>query len=206
MERKTDPRVIRTRHMLRDALIALILEKGYDELTIQDITDRADLRRATFYLHYKDKEELLMAILGETFDSLVCEIDKLNIMMITPDAEYSMHLVILKHAQANANLYLSILSGHGAATITRYVREYLAQNFMKEFSTRNPDLQPTMPIDVLATFAATLKFNLALWWLEQGMPYPAEQMAEMCAKLTLNGMSGALSPKSGQQQKPAAIR
>src|SRR5438067_9701914 len=102
--KRVDPRVVRTQQMLRDALIALILEKGYDAITIQDITDKAGLRRATFYLHYKDKEELLFAILGETFDELVCKIDQLRMQLITPEAEMAMHLIIFKHAQENADL------------------------------------------------------------------------------------------------------
>src|SRR3954466_10714279 len=109
MQRKTDPRVIRTRQMLRDALIALILECGYDTISIQDITDKAGLRRATFYLHYKDKEELLFGILRETFDALVCEMDKIKIQHVTPESELAIHEVIFTHVQENANLYRCIL-------------------------------------------------------------------------------------------------
>ncbi len=194
MQRKLDPRVIRTRHMLRDAVVALILEKGYDAITIQDITDRAGLRRATFYLHYKDKEELMLSILGETFDALVCEMDKLRVQMLSPEAELAMHRIVFRHAQENADLYRSILSGHGAPTITRYIREYLEKNFLKEFKERHPGVEPALPIDVLAAYSATLKLNMVTWWLEQGMPYSAEEMATMCARLTITGMAGAFSP------------
>jgi AcrR family transcriptional regulator len=196
--RKTDPRVIRTRHMLRDALIALILEKGYDTLTIQDITDKAGLRRATFYLHYKDKEELLFAILEETFDELVCKIDQLTTGLITPEAEMAMHLVIFKHAQENADLYRSILGGHGASTIIRYIREYLIRTFLRDMKECTPELRLVMPVDVLANFAASVKLNMAIWWLEQGMPYTPEQMAEMCTRLTRNGTRAAFQPTAGQ--------
>ena len=193
MERKTDPRVIRTRQMLRDALIGLILEKGYDNISIQDITDQAGLRRATFYMHYKDKEELLLAILRETFDQLVCQIDELKIQHLTPEAQYAVHLAIFKHAKENANLYRSILGGHGATTLIRYTREYLAQNFLKEMKECRPDLELTMPIDVLANYSASVKLNMAIWWLEQGMPYSPEQMAEMSAKLSLTGAQSAFN-------------
>src|ERR1041385_2364465 len=70
-EVKMDRRKVRTRQMLRDALIALILEKGYDTTTVEDITNRANLGRATFYLHYRDKDELLLHTLEATFDELV---------------------------------------------------------------------------------------------------------------------------------------
>ncbi len=191
MQRKLDPRVIRTRQMLRDAFIALILERGYDDITLQAITDKAGLRRATFYLHYKDKEELLFTILKDTFDDLTTQIDKLNFGAAMPDMQMAVYRVIFTHAQENANLYLAILTGRGASTITRYIREYLSQDFLRAMCDRRPDMQMTMPIDVAANFNATIELNMAIWWLEQGMPYTAEQMAEMCTKLTLNGMSAA---------------
>ncbi len=194
MQRKTDPRVIRTRHMLRDALVALILEKGFDAITIQDITDKAGLRRATFYLHYRDKEELLFAILAETFDELRCQIDALRMQLASPEAERAMNLAIFRHAQENADLYRSILGGHGASTTIRYIREYLARTFLKELEEHRPDQKLVIPVDVLANYAATIKLNMALWWLEQGMPYPPEQMADLCTRLTLNGSRAAYEP------------
>ncbi|MCC7448057.1 MAG: TetR/AcrR family transcriptional regulator [Anaerolineae bacterium] len=195
MQRKTDPRVIRTRHMLRGALIALILDKGYDAISIQDITDKAGLRRATFYLHYKDKEELLFSILSETFDELVCQIDQLQLQLVSPEAEMAMNRIIFKHAQENADLYRSILGGHGASTTIRYIREYLAQAFLKELEEHQPEQTLVMPVDVLANYTATIKLNMAIWWLEQGMPYSPEQMAEMCTQLTLNGTRAVFEPK-----------
>jgi AcrR family transcriptional regulator len=67
-QKRLDPRVVRTRQMLRDALVSLIEEKGFDAITIQDIADRAGLNRATFYLHYRDKQELLVKSLRDAID------------------------------------------------------------------------------------------------------------------------------------------
>ena len=66
-ERISDPRVIRSRQLLRAALISLIPEKGFGAISVQDIADRATLNRATFYLHYQDKTELLM----DAFEELI---------------------------------------------------------------------------------------------------------------------------------------
>lgn len=191
MQRKLDPRVIRTRQMLRDAFISLTQKKGYDSVTIQDITDEAGLRRATFYLHYKDKEELMLSILRETFDDIKCEMHKLRIKAITPEAEFALFKVIFDHAAENADLYRAILGGYGAPTLTRYVREYLTEEFLSDFNERNGDLELVMPLDVLANYSAVIKLQMAIWWLEQGMPYSSVQMAEICAKLTLTGAQSA---------------
>src|SRR5512141_2904590 len=58
---KIDRRVQRTQQLLREALVALILEKGYDAITVQDILDLANMGRSTFYAHYRDKEDLLLS-------------------------------------------------------------------------------------------------------------------------------------------------
>ncbi len=60
-EDKEDRRVARTRQLLRDALVSLILERGYDEVTVQDVLDRANLGRSTFYAHYRNKDDLLFS-------------------------------------------------------------------------------------------------------------------------------------------------
>ena len=62
---KQDPRITRTLQFLQQALVELMSEKSYSSITIQDITTRATLNRATFYLHYRDKGELLQAVLDE---------------------------------------------------------------------------------------------------------------------------------------------
>src|SRR5260370_8493518 len=64
---KKDRRIQRTRRLLRDALFTLIVERGYEMITVEEITERANVGRATFYAHYKDKEDLLLSSLEEIF-------------------------------------------------------------------------------------------------------------------------------------------
>ncbi len=63
-------RRLRTRQLLAQSTLDLILEKGYDAITIQDITERADVGRGTFYLHFKDKEEVVWTMFRESFEKL----------------------------------------------------------------------------------------------------------------------------------------
>jgi AcrR family transcriptional regulator len=189
---RLDRRVQRTRQQLRDALIALILERGCDTLTIQDITDRADLRRATFYMHYGTKEELLLTILQETFDGLVRQLEP----MMKGDAlggktQVDVFRVTFQHVAANSALYRIILGGQGAAAIARSIREYLAGCVLRGLKTVRPD-RLTMPPDVLANYIAGAELGLMTWWLENGQPYPAERMAEMAHQLILDGVLRAV--------------
>ncbi|HEX7000629.1 MAG TPA: helix-turn-helix domain-containing protein, partial [Trueperaceae bacterium] len=68
---KVDARVRRTRSRLQGALVALVLEGDYDQVTIRDVADRADVGYATFFRHYRDKEELLVALLEDLLDELL---------------------------------------------------------------------------------------------------------------------------------------
>src|ERR1700757_5499961 len=73
-----DRRVRRTRKLLHDAFLALVLEKGYEKTTIQDILDRADVGRSTFYVHFRDKEALLTSSfdgMGDQLENELAEIE-----------------------------------------------------------------------------------------------------------------------------------
>ena len=180
--------------MLRDALLALIVEKGYDDLSVQDITEKADLRRATFYLHYTDKNELLEAVLREIFHELVKELEPL----IQRDGFGGKTLletfvVMYRHIAANSRLYKIILGGQGGATTTRGIRAYLAGHTLAMLK-RLPSAQVSMPVDVLATSMAGAELSLMTWWLESDQPYRVEQMAAMTQQLILRGVMEAIEP------------
>jgi AcrR family transcriptional regulator len=187
-----DRRKVRTRRMLRDALMQLIVEKGYDKLTIQDITDRADLRRATFYLHFRDKDELLLASLQETFDELVSQMEShTEGDMLAGKTKVEAFLVTFRHVEENAALYCTLLDGQGASVISRRIRQYLAGLVFDSLRAMPTD-SLTVPPEILAHFIAGAEFSLILWWLENNRPYSPERMAEMAHQLILEGARGVL--------------
>jgi AcrR family transcriptional regulator len=192
--KKLDPRVIRTRQVLREALVAVILEKGYDATSIQDITDRAGLRRATFYLHYRDKDELLLSMLRDTLDGLMQQMAALSPQSFTPDTQRAEDELTFRHVQERADLYRAILSGQGAAEITRAIRDFIAGRIRENCDRKYPHRELSMPMEVVANYLAAVKLNMVIWWLDRGMPYPPAQMAEMCAQLTMHGAAPVLEP------------
>lgn len=189
---KIDRRVQRTRAQLRDALLALIVERGYDDLSIQDITDKADLRRATFYLHYKDKEELLLTVLSESFDGLVRQMEPIHQSdVLAGKTHVEAFLVTFKHAEANAKLYRVLLNSHCGIVVANRIREYLAALLLNTLKTV-PQTYITTPHEVLAQYIAGAELAMITWWLNHDMPYSAEQMAQMVQRLTLRGTLGVL--------------
>jgi AcrR family transcriptional regulator len=189
---KLDRRVQRTRALLRAALLELIVEQGYDSIRLQDITDRANLRRATFYKHYSDKEELLLSALSENFGVLVRESQHVAQRdSLGGKTQVEAYRVTFQHAAQNHALYRNILGSQSGALFARRIREYLAILVMQGLNTIPPD-ELSIPVDVLANYIAGTELSMITWWLENNMPYPVQQMAEIVHRLMLNGINGVM--------------
>jgi AcrR family transcriptional regulator len=196
-EKRKDRRVRKTRQALRDAMLALILEKGYDAVTIEEITDRADLGRTTFYLHYKDKEDLLLESISELVDDLVKQISEipLSAWRLGSDGEGPKPampiLLTFQHAAANADLYRIILRGGGALKTTERLRKIINQTVNEFLQVKTGKerlvLHAQIPLDVFSNYLAGSWLGIITWWLEQDMPYPPDQMADMFQKMFMLG-------------------
>ncbi len=192
MSKRPDRRGPRTRRLLRDSLISLIMEKGYDSVTVQDITDRANMGRATFYLHFKNgKDQLLMTSLREMFDDL-----KARIVPPSPDiplGDMAMRMIPFQHAFEYRDLYrVTLLSQQGTAAIVNGIREYLAGSLRERIDVIVADRQPVVPLDILANYLAGAMISLISWWLKQDSNYTAEQMAEMFSQLSMPTIASVL--------------
>lgn len=194
--RQPDRRIGRTRRQLRDALIALILEQGYESVTVQAITDRADLSRATFYLHFKDKEDLLLASLREMFDDL-------RLRFIPPQKgeqplrlDLPLRAIPFQHALEYRDLYrVTLLSDQGTAAILRGIRLYLAAALRERIEAAATGPLP-VPIDGLANYLAGALLALISWWIESGTQQTPQEMAELFQQMTQPTMAALLSGKS----------
>ncbi len=195
MSKKPDRRIQRTRQLLRDALIALMLEKGYDAVTVQDITDRANLGRATFYLHYKDKDELLLSMMEEILEEVMERSTPFSPEDNFLTAGQPPSLYAFQHAEANADFYRAMLGEGGlSGVLTRY-RQLVAAGVQAQFEPLFPPDASPVPVEILAHFVVGALNALLVWWLENNRPYPAEYMAHVFHQLVLTGFTGIAAPK-----------
>ena len=187
-QRKLDRRVLRTRRQLQDSLMSLILEKGYDAVTIEDITHRADLGRTTFYLHYKDKDDLLMQSLELIYEDMVLQIQQRSIAEWVANGQGPWTLAF-EHAEKNARFYQIVLSGQGGGAIKKRLQEYIANTAKVNVMLIGQQLgvAPTIPIDVLSNYIASSLLGLIAWWLENERPYSVEEMNVFFRELTMQG-------------------
>ncbi|MBC8508155.1 MAG: TetR/AcrR family transcriptional regulator [Anaerolineales bacterium] len=179
-----DRRVRRTKKSLEEALIALALEKGYDAITIQEITDRADIGYRTFFRHYADKDELLKDVLSAT-------LLELQDLMAPPPPELFMDpnfsatefiniSVLFKHVQENSNLYRVLLDSD--RTIIQTVIAFAEKNIRSRFHLLR---ELDVPKDIIANHMISAPLALVRWWLDAGMPYSAEEMGEYAFRLVV---------------------
>jgi len=191
----TDLRVRRTRKLLREALIDLATEKGFDAITVNDLTARAMINRATFYRHYRDKYELALAYATELLDELGL-LDKP--FMVAPqdndfDSPHPSLTRLFEHAADHARLYRVMLGQRGTPLFAEQLQRHI-EGLMRERLEQAGDerRRARVPLEVCVHFMATNAITMLVWWLEQGQPYSAAQMATWLPQLNLRGVDYAL--------------
>jgi len=170
---------LRTLKQLQTALVEQILEKGYDAISIQDITDRADLARATFYLHAKDKDELLWSLIADMIHATEDEVAKKFSGPIPPQAEYYGYWNIFSHIEQNRDIYRVILGSRGSSQMAHRVHEYMVAETVKDIERIGIYADIHVPVEVSAQIIVGSILSLAIWWLERPNDYTPQQMAGM---------------------------
>lgn len=173
-----DRRIRRTRRLVTDALIVLTLEKGYEAVSIRDITERAGIGYATFFRHYRDKEALLGDVQGAMLEELMALVQPIS---STDDPRVTGRLVFA-HAQQHSALYRVLLASRGSSDLLRRVHEIGVQGVIDTYRER-PD--SPVPLEIAANHIIASFLALIDWWLTHDMPYPPERMGEIYAALII---------------------
>ncbi len=189
-KREVDRRIQRTRQMLSEALFALIVEKGYDAITVQDITERANVGRATFYLHYKDKEALLTESLKQLANELMQDVETRS---DSPSTYKTLSIRAFQHVAQHHELYHVLLGKDGPPIIAIDMRGYLATLIQKYVII--PLLERGTALiepELLSTHAAGSLMALITWWLDSQLVPSAEEMGDLFWRLITPGVQDVL--------------
>jgi AcrR family transcriptional regulator len=182
-----DRRRQRTRRTLSHALIALIQEKRYETITVQDICNRANVGRSTFYAHYRDKDDLHASNFRQMMESLGSQIEWREGQFVFPIAP------LLRHVQEHHHLYKALARGGGFDVLLRAGQQQWRSQIEAYLNTMLPQGRtPAIPVDVATAYLASALQAMLLWWLDQKMPYPPARMDEMFQQLVMPGVNAAL--------------
>jgi AcrR family transcriptional regulator len=179
-----DRRVKRTQNLLAKALIELTLERGYEAVTIRDITERADVGYATFFRHYRDKDALLHGAL----DVILAELMALLPSPISGAEPAATGTVLFRYVKEHEALCRVLLGSGGSPRLVRRIIEAGAAGVMRD---NRPRPGSAVPFEVAAHHLVASSVALIEWWLEHDMSYPPERMGEIYAELIVRPTSAA---------------
>ena len=191
---RLDPRIRRTRQLLQDALRRLLEQKGFDDITVQDITEAATLNRATFYAHYPDKFALLEELIRVTFLKLL---DERNVSF-DGTCPSGFRAIIL----ALCDYLLEVQKSHSSdrlqfepfveATIIDQIRLMLLEGFKKHPQERR------ISAEMIAATASWTIYGSVKQWVSTPERCPAENFVEVALELVSPVLSAGLQPAAVQ--------
>ena len=181
---RTQRRVARTKAAIEDAFVQLVLERGYERVAVENISDRADLARATFYAHYPNKEAVLLSVSSRLVEDLMQRIayqgGPWNV--VCRDAIQT----AFRHAADQPDLYRACMSD--ARTRQAYLSilsRYAEQNFRSRLDALGH--QPRIPVPVMARAFVGAQVAILEAWLAGELDGDAEQLASMALDLFIAG-------------------
>ena len=190
-ELSVDRRITRTRISIRNALVALIEEKGFENLSVSDIASKADINRGTFYLHYKDKFELL----EQTVDDVVQELEKIFSKarslrfadFISTDEPLPILVEIFEYVKENEALTRVIFGLRGGLAFEAKVRNMVENNLKLGFLSNIKAENFLVPREYLISYILHAHFGVIQSWLENGCTETPQAMARILSRLSLDG-------------------
>lgn len=203
---KTDRRIQRTRELIEKALVELISERGYDAITIQDIVDRANVGRTTFYLHYGNKDELFMiyheAVIREFHFGPLHPHPLSRKELLSTEAPPEMISAYRHLKEAWVHLY-PIFQGKDGPLILRRIRESSAQEIEANLRAAFVEADSAIPFNLLANYLAGARIALVQWWLDQWrlekrQPHSPENLAQTFHRLQRAAIRDAFGLREGE--------
>ena len=189
MDKKIDRRVERTRKLIQEALVSLILEKRYDKITVQEIIDKANVGRSTFYAHFQDKEDLL----ASNFANYTAQWDEPQDEPEHAPGNESPHILhsleFFLHANEAYEFHQAMFEGGGAEVMIETGRQHMmadVQNHLMQMLGEDEKL--AIPLPVITNFLAGGLLSVMVWWLKEKRPYPPEKINEMFQQLAMQGV------------------
>jgi AcrR family transcriptional regulator len=174
---KVDRRILKSQEAIKKAVIELMSEKNFNQITIQDISDRANVSRRTIYLHYLDKFDLLDKLIEEHINELR-ELQKSSSELTFIEGG----LIWFEYLEKNFLFFSTMLASQGALSFRNRFLAFVIEGLRDEVNTREGKNRGFHE-DVIVRFIAAAYVEVVEWWFLNGMPLPPRVMAEQVGDL-----------------------
>lgn len=179
-EPRRDARIIKSRQALHTALLDLVSEMPFEEVTVAAITARAGVGYATFFRHYPGRE----ALLAEIADGLVGELLQLIAPLVLANAPYAAALALTRFVEARRPLCQALLIGAGDA-----LRRDITARAVAAANTAQTLFPAWLPRDLGIVHSVAATLTILRWWLEQDQPQEATEVADIIDRLVFGPMT-----------------
>jgi AcrR family transcriptional regulator len=180
-----DRRVERTRRVLHEALIAEILVKGYEAVTVQDVIDRADVGRSTFYTHYADKEALLIASVGQLHGFLTAHRHG--------DQPLAFTRAMFEHVFEQRDLGRAIFGRKSGAAMQAQIRRMFAELVRDDLAPLVPKRRaPPVALDLVVEVVVATFMAMIGWWLDRRTGLAPAEIDGQFRALVMPGIDAGL--------------
>jgi AcrR family transcriptional regulator len=190
--RVADRRVQRTQQLLHGALMSLIQEKGFEGLSVQDIIDRANVGRATFYAHFDNKEDLLASGIDGLWASLrERQRQALADATVDDDRLFAFSHDLFVHANEHRAVFRAMVGKRSGAVIQQLLQKMLVDLVREEVTrTVSSAVTPAAPVEAMAQFIGSGLFGLLMWWGNGKMRMPVEEVNALFRRLAIPAVRG----------------
>ncbi|MBI4306111.1 MAG: TetR/AcrR family transcriptional regulator [Chloroflexi bacterium] len=197
-----DPRVKRTRQLLLDAFLSLLTDRGFEDVTVQDIAERATVNRATFYAHYKDKFDLAESLVREHFQERLAGV----IPPTTPVTAASLETLVATVLEYLADRYGHCKLDRQFAALLESTMHETLHTFIADWLGYDRRAGTEAGVDTAALVVSSALIRAGIQWSGAGRQPSAGELAHQVASVLAPGVVGAVQPASPttRQHTPAA--
>lgn len=186
MEGRIDRRVIRTKQQIRQALIALLHEKSEGSISVRELTQKAQINRGTFYIHYKDIHDLMEHLIDEAVEQLV-GVCRRHPPAQTPRASYPFLTDLFETLQGDPELFTILLGTTGSHAYSERLCCAIRENFLDDLLSVFYSADPKQR-QIASGFIVSGCLHEALAWLQGGMQETPDEIAYLTGRVIMHGI------------------
>lgn len=180
---KVDPRILRTRQLIKDAFIDLLQEMDINKITVNRISERATVNRVTFYLHYRDIQDMMenMALeMGEKLGQIMRNSTTYNSIEETDSVKL---LNLLEHIAENAKFYKVVLASTKTPIFTEQLLKIITETITKRREIDSLHIKTDIQKDIIIWYGSSALIGTIVSWLRNDMPYTPQYLAKQLSLL-----------------------
>ncbi len=189
MSTKKDPRVARTKAMFEEALLDLMEEKDYMKITVKEISEKSTLNRATFYLHYFDKDDLLDQFLSDALQNLKESVELKNVeYKYDSNNPHPIFIRLFEKMLERNRFYQIMLANEKVPSFIEAVEEIIGKLVQDGTNYMTIDnIEFKVRIDISIAYITSAYLGVMVWWLKNDMPYTPSYMATQLTRMSTVG-------------------